>query len=96
MFVILLKFAADKSRAGEFMAAHKAWIEQGFEDGVFLLVGNLQPGLGGALLAHQATREALDVRVREDPFVVQGIVSPEIIEIAPSRADPRLAFLVAA
>ncbi len=32
MFVVLLKFVADKARAGEFMDAHKAWIKRGFDD----------------------------------------------------------------
>ena len=39
MFVVLLKFAANKARAPELMEGHKAWIDQGFADGVFLLTG---------------------------------------------------------
>jgi len=52
MFVVLLKFAENKSRAGEFMAGHNQWIQQGFEDNVFLLVGSLQPNLGGSVIAN--------------------------------------------
>lgn len=93
MFIVLLKLS-DKSRAREFMAAHKAWITRGFDDGVFLAVGNLEPGPGGAIIAHQTSRASLDARVNEDPFVEQKIVSVEIIEIAPNKTDPRLAFLI--
>ena len=46
MFVVLLKFAENKERAGEFMDGHKAWIARGFEDGVFLLVGSLKSSGG--------------------------------------------------
>ncbi|MGI9574788.1 hypothetical protein ACRYJU_11965 [Alloalcanivorax xenomutans] len=35
----------------------------------------------------------LKERVGEDPFVREGVVSAEIIEIEPGRADPRLRFL---
>ena len=49
MFVVLLKFSDDKGRASQFMEGHKEWIKRGFDDGVFLLVGNLQPNLGGGL-----------------------------------------------
>lgn len=95
MHVVLLRFAADKSEAPEHMAGHRAWIQQGVDDGVFLLVGGIQPGQGGAVLAHDTTREDLEARVASDPFVVHGVVSAEIIEIAPNLTDPRLAFLAA-
>ncbi len=95
MFVVLLKFAENRSRAGEFMDGHKSWIQKGLADGVFLVVGSLQPNLGGAVLAHGVTREDLQAQVDQDPFVIEGIVSAEIIEIAPGQTDPRLEFLKA-
>lgn len=95
MFVVLLRFAAKKSQAPDHMAGHQEWIRQGVEDGVFLLVGSLQPGQGGAVLAHDTTLDELRERVAADPFVAHEVVSAEIIEIAPNTADPRLAFLAA-
>lgn len=94
MFVVLLKFAANKGQAGQFMQGHRDWIKRGFDDGVFLLVGNLQPQLGGGIVAHNTSLPALESRVNEDPFVAKNVVSAEIIEIAPSKADQRLAFLL--
>ena len=52
MFIVLLKFSSNKSRASQFMAGHKEWLERGFDDGVFLLAGSLQPNLGGGIVAH--------------------------------------------
>ena len=94
MFVVLLKFVADKARAGEFMDAHKAWIKRGFDDEVFLMAGSLQPQLGGAIMAHNTSLPDLQVRVTEDPFVAENIVSADIHEITPAKADERLGFLV--
>lgn len=94
MFVVLLKFAADKTRAGEFMNAHKAWIKRGFDDGVFLMAGSLQPQLGGAIMAHNTSLPDLQGRVSEDPFVAENIVSADILEITPAKADERLGFLL--
>lgn len=93
MFVMFLKFAENRDRAAAHMDAHNAWLKQGFDDGVFLLAGSLQPKAGGGILAHNTTREALQARAGDDPFVAEGIVSAEIHEIAPGRADARLAFL---
>jgi uncharacterized protein YciI len=95
MFVVLLKFSSNKSQAGQFMDGHKEWIRRGFDDGVFLLVGNLQPGLGGGIVAHNTSLSDLRRRVNDDPFVAKDVVSAEILEIAPSKADTRLEFLVA-
>ncbi|KCZ87899.1 hypothetical protein HHI_15648 [Hyphomonas hirschiana VP5] len=95
MFFVQLRFAANKAAAPQFMEAHNAWISEGFADGVFLMTGSLAPGIGGAVLAHNTTREALEARVAADPFVGEGIVSAEISEIKPGRVDDRLAFLTA-
>ena len=94
MFVVLLRFSANKGRAGQFMEGHKEWIKRGFDDGVFLLVGNLQPNLGGGIVAHNTLRSDLAGRVSTDPFVVEDVVSAEILEITPAKADDRLRFLV--
>lgn len=94
MFVVLLRFAENKAEAPRFMEAHRAWIQSGLEDGIFVLVGSLQPNAGGAILAHGTARSALEARVKEDPFVEENVVSAEILEIAPNRADDRLTFLL--
>lgn len=95
MFIILLKFSDNKSAAGKNMTAHNRWIKQGFDDGVFLMVGSIQPNAGGSIVAFNTNMDELQVRVNEDPFVKENIVSAEIIEISPNQADERLQFLVA-
>lgn len=96
MFIVELKFAANKDEAGRFMEGHKAWLQRGFDDRVFLLAGRLEPDLGGGVVAHGISRTELEARVGQDPFVAEGVVSAEITELTPSRADARLAFLVEA
>jgi uncharacterized protein YciI len=95
MFVVLLRFSENKARAGEFMEGHKAWIKRGFDDGVFLLVGSLQPNAGGGIVAHNTSLSALQDRVNDDPFVAGKVVSADIVEITPSRAVAPLQFLLA-
>ncbi|AKJ31266.1 YciI family protein [Caldimonas brevitalea] len=94
MFVVLLRFSANRSQAGAWMAAHKAWLQRGFDEGVFLASGSLQGQGGGAILAWGLDSAALQRRLAEDPFVVHDIVSAEVVDVALSKADPRLAFLM--
>jgi uncharacterized protein YciI len=94
MFVILLRFSENKGAADRHMNGHQEWIRRGLDDGVFLLTGSIQPGLGGAVLAHNTSLAELEKRVNDDPFVAENIVSAEIIEITPGMADERLGFLL--
>lgn len=93
MFIITLRFSENKAKAGQFMDGHNQWIRQGFDDEVFLLVGSLQPNTGGAIIAHNTSFSELQERVNNDPFVAEGIVTADILEITPARTDHRLDFL---
>lgn len=94
MFIVLLKFSDNKGQASQFMEGHKEWIKRGFDDGVFLLTGSLQPNMGGGIVAHNTSLSDLQSRVKSDPFVAEKVVSAEIIEITPSKTDERLKFLL--
>ncbi len=94
MFIVLLKFSDNKGQASQFMEGHNEWIRRGFDDGTFLLVGSLQPNLGGGIAAHNTTLSDLQGRVNNDPFVAENVVSAEILEITPKKADERLKFLL--
>ena len=94
MFIVLLRFSENKGQAGQFMEGHKEWIKRGFDDGVFLLAGSLQPSLGGGIMAHNTSLPDLQSRVNADPFVAENVVTAEILEITPSRTDGRLEFLL--
>jgi uncharacterized protein YciI len=94
MFIALLRFSSNKSQARRLMQGHNDWIKRGFDDGVFLLVGSLQPSLGGGIVAHNTSLPELQDRVNSDPFVAQNVVSAEILEITPSRTSDPLSFLL--
>jgi len=94
MHILFLRFTERKSEAGKFMQGHKDWIQRGFDAGDFLLTGSLQPQMGGVILTDRISREELAQLVEQDPFVEQGIVIPEIVELSPSRVDERLGFLL--
>ena len=94
MLIVLLKFSDNKAKAGQLMEGHNEWIKRGFDDGVFLLVGSLQPNLGGGIVAHDTSLSDLQSRVNTDPFVAENVVKAEILEIIPSNVDARLNFML--
>lgn len=95
MFIVFLRFSVERDQAGQLMQAHKDWLKRGFDEGVFLLAGSLQPQAGGMILASGITLAQLEERVSSDPFVAENVVQAEIVAVTPSKADPRLKFLLA-
>ncbi|MBI3604163.1 MAG: hypothetical protein HY205_06910 [Nitrospirae bacterium] len=94
MFIVLLRFSDNQGQANQFMEGHKKWITRGFDDDVFMLVGSLQPNLGGGIVAHNTSLQDLQSRVNDDPFVAENVVTAEILELTPSKTDERLKFLL--
>jgi uncharacterized protein YciI len=94
MFVVLLKFSNNQAQADALMDGRIARIKRGFYDGVFLLFGSIQLGLGGAVIAQNTSLSDLQGRVSIDPFVAEDVVTSEILEITPGQTDERFAFLL--
>lgn len=93
MFIILLTYSRPLEEVDVHLAGHKAWVKQGFDDGVLIASGGQKPRVGGAILAVGGDRDAIEKRVAEDPFVSSGVAEATVIEFRPSTVDPRLAFL---
>ena len=94
MYIIFLKFGPDRAQANQWMAEHVQWIQQGIDDGVFLMAGSLDNAQGGAVLAMNLKREEVQRRVALDPFVIHGVVTAEVHAVVPSRVAPGLAALL--
>lgn len=94
MHIILLRFSTNKDQVSDHVEAHRKWLQTGFEKGLFLLAGTLKAGVGGGILASSDDPEALIAFVNQDPFVVADVVTAEILEMEPARADDRLSFLL--
>lgn len=94
MFIVMLKFSQNRDRLRDFLDAHKVWLKQGYDSGVFLLSGSLQENSGGVVLAHKVSLAELQVLVKQDPFVREKIATAEILEVTPSKVDERLKFLM--
>jgi hypothetical protein len=93
VFIILMHLA-DGSRSPAHMDGHKAWIRQGFADGVLYYVGGRRGGGGNAMIASGITHDDLLDRVGKNPFVINGVVTSEVIELDTTLSDPRLGFMV--
>jgi uncharacterized protein YciI len=63
-------------KTGDELAAvtplHRAWLDQHYVSGLFLVSGRMLDGTGGILLAHADSQAQLEDVFKDDPFVVNG------------------------
>ena len=90
----LVLVMAKNSVYASYTSGHNDWIKQGFSDGIFLLAGSIETGQGGSVIAHNISLKDLQEKVNADPFVVQNVVTSEIIEISPKKTVDQLSFLM--
>lgn len=95
MFIVLLSYVKPLEEVSRFLDSHRAWVQRGFEDGAFVLAGRQLPIIGGVLIALGSNRRALEDRIKQDPFILHGVATAQIIEFKPSKLDDRLSFLSA-
>ena len=56
------------------IAAHRAFLQAGYDKGDFLLSGPTVPPMGGVLVARAASRAALDAMLAEEPYCKSGVM----------------------
>jgi uncharacterized protein YciI len=94
MFIIFLRFGSNRAQAGQWMAGHKKWIQDGIADGSFLVAGSLDSGQGGVVIAAGQDGNTIHARVAQDPFVMHGVVSAEVHAVSTSLMAEGLAALM--
>ena len=94
MFIVFLRFSNNKAAAKTLMQDHNTWLQQGMASGMFLLAGSIQANQGGCMLAVGEEGD-LQAYIKQDPFVINDVVTAEIVEINPALANDKLQFLIA-
>ena len=84
-FILLVRYRHPVSRIDELLDVHRAWLDEQFADGTFLVSGPQVPRTGGAILATGTSRTQIEELVETDPLVREGAASYEVIEFLPTR-----------
>jgi uncharacterized protein YciI len=75
----------------QLVAAHHAYLQQGYDRGDFLFSGPQIPPHGGLLVARAKNREALNRLLADEPFVSAGKMRfKRIVEFEPAQNAPIL------
>jgi len=96
MFLVLLTYTKPLEAVDALIPAHREFLQQMYQSGVFLLSGRKEPRDGGIILANAESVEALQMALGNDPFQIHGVASYQVIQFIPTMAAPALQSLVAA
>jgi uncharacterized protein YciI len=81
MLILSLTYLKSNEEVDRHVEPHMAWVAEGYAKGWFLASGRKVPRTGGVILA-RGDRAAMESHIAADPFVVHGVASYEITEIA--------------
>lgn len=84
MFILSLTYVKPQEEADRLMEPHMAWLQEGYDSGLFLASGRKVPRTGGVILA-RGERADIEAFVAADPFSVHGVADYEITEVALTR-----------
>jgi uncharacterized protein YciI len=87
MYVVSLSYRVPQDIVDFHNDAHIAWLQNAFDDGVFIAAGRKVPRTGGPLLS-RADRATLDASLAQDPFYTNGVADFEVVEFHAGRVAP--------
>jgi uncharacterized protein YciI len=80
-----------EQRAPELIAAHREFLQQGYDDGRFLLSGPSIPPKGGILLARAESLDELNALLADEPYTKANVMRfSKITEFDPVQHQPVL------
>lgn len=89
MFLLLSRYLKPAEEVDRFIPEHRAFLDRYYDSGLFIVSGPQQPRTGGVILTADASREAIDAALAEDPFVREHISEYEIIEFSATKRAQR-------
>lgn len=89
MFILTLTYIAPLEEVDRHVPAHMDWIKAGYASGTFLASGRKVPRTGGFILA-KGDRAGIEALAATDPFMVAGVTTYDITEVAVAFTAPGL------
>jgi uncharacterized protein YciI len=86
-FIVTLQFLAPFEAFGEAVPRHRAFLQEGYDQGFLLLSGPQNPKTGGIVVARAESLEALQDFFTGDPYKREGLATHAFTEFAPVKCQ---------
>ena len=93
MFIISLTYLKPAEEIDALLAAHREYLREQYDNGMFLMSGRMVPRTGGIIIATADSRADIEAVIELDPFNEAGAASYTITEfVLTMTADILSAF----
>ena len=86
MFIVTLTYLKSTAEIDALLAAHRAFLREQYDNGMFVMSGRLVPRTGGIILVNADSRADVEAVIELDPFNQAGAASYAIAEFIPTMA----------
>ena len=94
MFLIKITYTKPLDIVDQYVAAHRAYLEDGYQKNFFVVSGPLNPRNGGVIISQLTNREQLETFFKQDPYILHDVADYEIIEFTPVKCHPDFACFI--
>ena len=84
-FVVEATYCAPIQEVRAAYPRHRAWLQKGYDLGLFLCSGPKNPAVGGYLVARAESAEALQAMFREEPLNAEKLATFTFTEFQPVK-----------
>jgi uncharacterized protein YciI len=92
MFIISITYTKPMTEIDALLSAHRKFLNEQYNNGMFLLSGRKVPRSGGIIIADAANRADVEAVVQLDPFYMAGVAEYDITEFVPSMTAEAFAM----
>lgn len=94
MYIVSLEYKVELEKVDQFLAEHKLYLVQQYENGNFLFSGRKEPRTGGVIAVRDMSANDLQNILEQDPFFKADLIDYSITKMSPSMAQDTLKSLV--
>lgn len=84
IFIVTLTYVRPLEEVNKHLDAHRDWLVANTIAGRIAVAGPLEPRTGGLIVAHCASRAELDQMMADDPFVIDELVTVQVLCATPA------------
>ncbi|MCX6410324.1 MAG: YciI family protein [Actinobacteria bacterium] len=88
MFLLLGRYLKPADEVEAHLDAHRTWVRDHVEAGVFIAAGREIPLQGGLIVATGVTRDEVDAIIAKDPYLIQKVAEYDVREYDVVLATP--------
>src|SRR5688572_10759408 len=84
-FVVLVNYKKPLEEIDHYLAVHRSFLDEGYQQDFFIASGSQNPRKGGVIISQLTDKAQLERILRNDPFFIHDLADYEIIEFMPSK-----------